>query len=96
MGYLSSLTPEEVQAIADVLPAAPVVDPPAAVDGAALYGSSCAGCHHPLDTTSKPGRSAAQIQAAIDGNIGSMGSSQFPDSGRGAGHCRCTASLPWC
>jgi predicted CxxxxCH...CXXCH cytochrome family protein len=73
MGSLS-LTPEEVLAIADVLPAPPVVDPGTPPDGAALYGSSCAGCHNPLDTTSKPGRSAAQIQAAIDGNIGNMGS----------------------
>jgi len=73
MGILSNLTQGEVAAIADVLPAPPVADPGTPPDGAALYSSSCAGCHQPLDTTSKPGRTAAQIQAAIDGNVGNMG-----------------------
>jgi len=73
MGYLNTLTSEEVQAIADVLPAAPAVDPTLPPDGVALYASDCAGCHQPLDTTDKPGRTAAQIQAAIDNNIGNMG-----------------------
>ena len=76
---LITLTQGEVAAIADALQPAspPVVVPPAAVDGAALYESSCAGCHDPLTTTSKPGRTAAQIQAAIDGNVGNMGGLSF-------------------
>jgi predicted CxxxxCH...CXXCH cytochrome family protein len=78
MGYLSTLTPGEIAAIADALqpasPAAPTApNPSVPTDGAALYSSNCAGCHQPLDTTGKPGRSADQIQAAIDGNIGNMG-----------------------
>jgi len=72
MGYLASLTVEEIQAIADTLPAPPAPTP-GPVDGAALYGSNCAGCHGSLASTSKPGRTAAEIQAAIDGNVGGMG-----------------------
>ncbi len=37
-----------------------------ALDGAALYGQYCAGCHGPLATSSKLGRSASQIQDAIN------------------------------
>ncbi|KPK26499.1 MAG: hypothetical protein AMJ61_08735, partial [Desulfobacterales bacterium SG8_35_2] len=48
MGFLSTLTEGEVQAIADVLPAPPVVDPGTPPDGTALYSSNCAGCHNPL------------------------------------------------
>jgi len=73
MGFLGSLTAAEVQAIADVLPAPPVVDPGTPPDGAALYASDCAGCHGTLANTTKPGRTAAQIQSAIDNNVGNMG-----------------------
>ncbi|MCW8859388.1 MAG: CxxxxCH/CxxCH domain-containing protein [Deltaproteobacteria bacterium] len=73
MSYLGSLTAEEIQAIADSLPAAPVVDPGLPPDGPALYTSECAGCHGPLATTNKPGRTATAVQDAIDNNIGSMG-----------------------
>lgn len=41
-----------------------------APDGAALYASNCQGCHG----TSKRGKSAATIQAAINSNRGGMGS----------------------
>ncbi|WP_298438869.1 DUF5666 domain-containing protein [Geobacter sp.] len=44
-----------------------------ALDGVALYGTNCAGCHNPLATSSKKNRTAAQIQAAINGNVGGMG-----------------------
>jgi len=37
---------------------------PPAIDGAALYAAKCAGCHGPLATSSKRGRTAAQITAA--------------------------------
>ena len=46
-------------------------------DGIALYGSYCSGCHNPLATTEKSGRTAAQIQAAIDSNRGGMISLSF-------------------
>lgn len=36
-----------------------------ALDGAALYGTYCSGCHGPLATSSKKGRTAAQISSAI-------------------------------
>jgi mono/diheme cytochrome c family protein len=38
--------------------------PPAAIDGAALYTQKCSGCHGSLATSSKRGRTAAQITAA--------------------------------
>jgi len=69
MGYLSSLTPTEVQAIADALVSA--TPPP--TDGPTLYTNNCAGCHGPLATSSKLNRSAGQIQGAIDANAGGMG-----------------------
>ncbi|PNU20039.1 hypothetical protein C2E25_09640 [Geothermobacter hydrogeniphilus] len=73
MGYLSNLTMQEVQAIADALPAAPPLDPTLPPDGIALYNNECAGCHGNLANTSKPGRTAADIQGAIDANRGGMG-----------------------
>ncbi|MBT1070249.1 putative Ig domain-containing protein [Pelotalea chapellei] len=45
----------------------------ASLNGAALYATNCAGCHGPLATSSKRGSTAAQIQAAINGNVGGMG-----------------------
>ncbi len=69
MGFLSTLTAAEIQAIADALPAAPTTP----LDGAALYSTNCAGCHGTLANTTKPGRTAAQIQTAINNNVGNMG-----------------------
>jgi len=57
MGYLSDLTPAEVQAIADAL----VSTTPPPTDGPTLYTNNCAGCHGPLATSSKLNRSASQI-----------------------------------
>jgi len=37
-----------------------------ALDGGALYGQYCAGCHGPLATSQKLGRSASQIQDAVN------------------------------
>ncbi|MBI5102563.1 MAG: hypothetical protein HZB33_12115, partial [Nitrospirae bacterium] len=34
----------------------------------------CSGCHGPLATSAKLNKTAAQIQGAINGNIGGMGS----------------------
>jgi hypothetical protein len=47
--------------------------PPPSLDGAALYTQYCAGCHGPLASSSKAGRTATQIQAAIN-SVGSMSS----------------------
>ena len=62
-----------------------------ASDGAALYGTNCASCHNPLATSTKKGRSASQIQTAIDNNTGGMGSTSLRSltccSDRR--HCRC-------
>ena len=49
----------------------------ATIDGAALYGTNCASCHNPLATSTKKGRSANQIQLAINNNTGGMGSSSL-------------------
>ncbi|VVB86852.1 Cytochrome C oxidase, cbb3-type, subunit III [uncultured archaeon] len=67
MCSLSSLTSAQIQAIANVLPAAPAPTPTptGTPDGVTLYGSYCAGCHNPLATTTKPGRNATQITNAI-------------------------------
>ena len=60
MAHLATLTPAEVQAIAGVLARVPVP-----TDGPGLYNSYCSGCHGPLATSDKTGRSASFIQAAI-------------------------------
>ena len=44
------------------------------IDGAALYASNCASCHRSLASSEKRGRSATQIQNAINSNRGGMGS----------------------
>jgi len=56
-----SLPSSQVSAITSVL------------DGVALYASNCASCHGPLATSTKLGRTAAQIQSAITNNVGGMG-----------------------
>ncbi|BCR03480.1 c-type cytochrome [Desulfuromonas versatilis] len=71
-------TAEQIQAIADHVDsaAAPAPTPtpePTPVDGTALYGSNCANCHGSLANSNIQNRTAAGIQAAIDGNLGSMG-----------------------
>ena len=47
-----------------------IIGPP---DGAKLYAQNCASCHGPLASTTKKGRTAPQIQTAIDSNTGGMG-----------------------
>ncbi|OGW33712.1 MAG: hypothetical protein A2X58_04190, partial [Nitrospirae bacterium GWC2_56_14] len=73
MGSLSSLTALEIQTIATAL-AVTTPPPPTPIDGAALYSSKCGSCHGDLATSSMQGRTAAQIQSAINGNLGGMGS----------------------
>ncbi|MDA8427737.1 MAG: DUF5666 domain-containing protein [Geobacteraceae bacterium] len=48
-----------------------------ALDGAALYAANCAGCHNALANSSKRGRTATQIQTAINANTGGMGFLSF-------------------
>lgn len=73
MGSLSSLTATQVSAIAAVLPPAPTTPPPPVTDGATLYSTNCASCHGVLASSTKAGRTAAQIQTAINNNTGGMG-----------------------
>lgn len=87
MGSLSGLSSAQIAALGTVLatvvptPApvptptpAPGPTPAPSADGTALYGSNCAGCHGALASSSKAGRTATQIQSAINNNTGSMGS----------------------
>jgi len=71
MGFLSSLTATEQQAIVAVLATTtppPTTPPPptTSTDGAALYASNCASCHGALATSAKKGATAAQIQVRMD------------------------------
>ncbi|MCZ7400756.1 MAG: hypothetical protein O8C61_00875 [Candidatus Methanoperedens sp.] len=69
LSYLASLSSAQIAAIASVLPAAPAsVAPTTILDGTALYAGNCAGCHGSLASTTKPGRSAANITNAISTN----------------------------
>ena len=75
MGGLSSLTPTNIQAIADALATGGgTPPPPAPADGATLYTSNCSGCHGALASSTKLNRTATQIQNAINSNTGGMGS----------------------
>lgn len=80
MGVLSSLSSAEQQAIVNVLavvtpaPApAPTPTTPVPVNGTALYGTKCAGCHGALATSNKKGITLARLDASISGNAGGMG-----------------------
>jgi hypothetical protein len=46
----------------------------ATLDGVSLYNAKCGTCHNPLDISEKKGRTALQIQGAINLNRGGMGS----------------------
>jgi predicted CxxxxCH...CXXCH cytochrome family protein len=46
-------------------------------NGVLLYAQNCENCHLALEVTTKAGRSAADIQAAIDSNLGGMGVLSF-------------------
>jgi mono/diheme cytochrome c family protein len=73
MGYLSTLTAAEIQAIADALATISTPPPAVSADGTMLYASWCGSCHNVLATSSKGGRTATQIDSAIKGNAGGMG-----------------------
>ncbi len=65
MGSLSSLAPDEIQAIATSLATVP--------RGASLYASNCVACHGGLSSTAKAGADSTTIQNAITANTGGMG-----------------------
>ena len=71
MGYLSSLSVTQLQAIVTAL--ATVTPPPPVTDGPTLYANNCAACHRPLATSTKGGATLARTQGAIAGNVGGMG-----------------------
>ncbi len=77
LSSLTSLSSVQLQAIAAALPSTPspttTSTPPPTLDGATLYSSNCAGCHNPLASTLKPGRTATQITNAI-GSVSAMSS----------------------
>ncbi len=62
-----------VNGVGEGSPSAEAMATTSTLDGVSLYAANCAGCHGALATSSKRGRTAAQIQAAIDGNVGGMG-----------------------
>ncbi|GFE58581.1 fibronectin type III domain-containing protein [Geobacter sp. AOG1] len=66
-----------VNAVGESAPSAQVSATTAApaLDGLTLYNTNCSGCHGP--PSALPGRTAAQIQAAINSNIGGMGFLSF-------------------
>lgn len=72
MGQFSILTTAQIQAIAAALGSTPAPTS-ASTEGAALYTTYCSSCHGALAASSKAGRTAAQIQAAI-GTVRQMGS----------------------
>lgn len=76
--YTASLTVSDgsLDGTASVVITASVVPPPPpAIDGAALYGQKCQGCHGPIAPIfSRNARTASNIQAAINSNKGGMGS----------------------
>jgi len=65
MGYLSTLAPLQVQAIASALTAAPT--------GTLLYVNNCAGCHGVIATSNKIGADFSRTRDAIISNAGGMG-----------------------
>ena len=65
MGFLSTLTATDIQAIATAIAPVPT--------GAAIYKNDCLGCHGGLSTTVKAGADSIRIQNAIVSNTGGMG-----------------------
>jgi mono/diheme cytochrome c family protein len=77
MGGLSFLTSTQVQAISDYMVSVGGGGTGGGgggtLDGPTLYANNCASCHGALASTNKPGRTATQIQNAINNNAGGMG-----------------------
>lgn len=73
MSSLGALTPQEIQAISDAVPAQSVPTTPGTLDGPTLYANNCATCHGALATSTKIGVTIVRLQNAISGNVGNMG-----------------------
>jgi DnaJ-class molecular chaperone len=74
MGYLSSLTTTQLQAIAAALATvSPPPPPPPVTDARTLYANNCTACHKPLATSTKGGATFTRTQNAIALNTGGMG-----------------------
>jgi len=79
MGVLSSLTAQEIQAIADALSGGGTGGGgtggggTGGTDGASLYQSNCSNCHGSLANSNQAGASATLIQNAINNDTGGMG-----------------------
>ncbi len=82
MGFLSTLSSADIQALVTALnPAVPTPTPAPTPtptptpnsDGTALYSANCAGCHGSLASSGKKGISIARLQSAIANNVGGMG-----------------------
>ena len=73
MGYLSTLTTAQVEALIAVLPAA--TPTPGASAGQTLYEANCIGCHGAFLSSTKAGptMTSARIQGAITANTGGHG-----------------------
>ncbi|MFI5295873.1 MAG: c-type cytochrome, partial [Thermodesulfovibrionales bacterium] len=70
-----SLTSAQISAIASALAGTtptPTPTPPPSTNGAALYGTYCAGCHGALASSQVGGSSASQISSAIHGGVSQM------------------------
>lgn len=77
MGYLSTLTTQNLADIASSLVLAPPYSAPPAPSvpptGDQLYATNCSSCHGPLASSTKAGTTAAKTNAAISANTGGMG-----------------------
>ena len=84
MGFLSTLTTADIQALVSALSSAtstPAPTPtqiststsPPVLDGSALYSSNCASCHGALASSTKVGATTSRIQTAINSGTGGMG-----------------------
>jgi mono/diheme cytochrome c family protein len=72
MNFLSALTLQQIQAIANVLKTTnPLPDTTQNHDGTILYTNNCESCHGPLSSSTKLGSTVSQIQNGIQ-NVGSM------------------------
>lgn len=73
MSALGALTPQEIQAISDAIPAQATPITPGTLDGPTLYANNCASCHGELANSAKTGITIVRLQNAISGNVGNMG-----------------------
>ncbi len=69
MSTLTSVSATDLQAIVVALNPATTAPPPSTtLDGATIYASNCAGCHGPLETSTKKGISIARFYNAVTSN----------------------------